>query len=79
MKLKVTVPPENGEANKAVIELLAQLSHLPKSAITLLTGKSSRQKVMKLETTNTEETLVHLAQAMRTKVEHCFEIDSRTR
>ena len=71
MKLTVTVPPEDGKANKAVIDLLAKLSGLPKSAISFLTGQSSRQKVLKLETVNLEETLLHLARAMGTSPD-CF-------
>lgn len=45
LKLWVTVPPEDGKANKAVAALLAKALGLPKSAVTLERGQSSRAKV----------------------------------
>ena len=45
LKLWVTVPPEDGKANKAVLALLAKALCLPKSAVTLVRGESSRTKV----------------------------------
>lgn len=45
----VTSPPEDNKANKEVIELLAAGLNLPKSAITLLAGQTSRIKRILIE------------------------------
>ncbi len=44
--VKVTAAPDKGRANKAVIEALARASHLPKSAFTLLSGETDRNKTL---------------------------------
>jgi uncharacterized protein (TIGR00251 family) len=46
LALKVTAPPDKGKANKAVIALLAETFGLPKSAFTLLSGETDRNKVV---------------------------------
>ena len=44
LKIKVSAPPEKGEANGAVVHLLAKTFQLPQSKIVLLRGESARQK-----------------------------------
>lgn len=44
LKLRLTAPPVEGKANKAVISFLAKRLHLPKSAITIQSGLQSREK-----------------------------------
>lgn len=44
LKVKVASPPLDGRANRAVIDLVSETFDLHASAITLLTGASSRQK-----------------------------------
>ena len=44
LKIKVRAAPENGRANAAVVEVLAKALGLPKSALTLESGESSRHK-----------------------------------
>ena len=46
LKLRLTTPPVDGKANKAVIAYLAKLCHLPKSAVTLKSGHQSRSKTL---------------------------------
>ena len=46
LKVWVTVPPEDGKANKAVLALLAKALGLPKSALVLARGDTSRTKVV---------------------------------
>lgn len=46
LKLRLTTPPVDGKANKAVIAYLAKLIHLPKSSITLKSGHQSRRKTV---------------------------------
>lgn len=54
LKVKVTAPPEDGKANKAVIRLLAKTLNLPASSITLLSGETSRQKTLLLDCEETD-------------------------
>jgi hypothetical protein len=48
LKLAVSAPPEDGRANRAAAELLAELFGLRPSAVTLVRGHSSRTKVFRL-------------------------------
>ncbi len=45
----VTAPPVDGKANRKVIEQLAAFFHKPKSAITILSGKSGKFKVVEIQ------------------------------
>lgn len=45
-RVSVTVPPEDGKANVAVIRLLAQEFGLPQSAFTLIRGARGRLKTI---------------------------------
>nr|WP_320010645.1 DUF167 domain-containing protein [uncultured Desulfobulbus sp.] len=49
LKLRLTTPPVDGKANKAVIAFLAKLLKLPKSAVTLKSGHQSRNKTVIIE------------------------------
>lgn len=42
--IRVTCPPEDGKANKAVTKLLAKALGLPPSRLTLVRGHSGRDK-----------------------------------
>ncbi|RUM34568.1 MAG: YggU family protein [Desulfobulbus sp.] len=44
LKLRLTTPPVDGKANKAVISFLAKLLKLPKSAVYIKSGLHSRSK-----------------------------------
>jgi len=48
-KVKVTVPPEGGKANEIVIELLAKEFHVPKSFINVISGSTSRNKIIEIQ------------------------------
>ena len=47
--IKVTAAPEKGQANQALIELLADVLDTAKSSLTLLRGAASRSKVVAVE------------------------------
>jgi uncharacterized protein (TIGR00251 family) len=47
-KVRVAAVPERGKANEAVIEFLAQRLELPRESIELVSGHSSRDKVVEL-------------------------------
>jgi uncharacterized protein len=44
LKVAVTAPPEDGRANKALIDLLARALNLKRSQVKLLSGETSRGK-----------------------------------
>jgi hypothetical protein len=48
LKIAVNAPPLEGRANEALIAFLAELFSLPKSAVSLTSGASSRSKVFLL-------------------------------
>ena len=48
LKIAVQAPPLLGRANEAVIAFLAEVFGLPKSAVELVSGESSRSKVILL-------------------------------
>ena len=47
--LKVTAPAEGGKANEAVVKLLADELDIPKSAVVIKRGETSRNKLITLE------------------------------
>ena len=48
LKIKIAQPPEDGKANKAVIQFLAETLHLPQNNITLVSGQTRPQKTLQL-------------------------------
>jgi uncharacterized protein len=48
LKLAVTAPPVDGEANAAVIELLAKSVGVARGAIEVVAGASSRRKTVRI-------------------------------
>ena len=49
LKIAVTAPPVDGEANAAVIELLADRLGIARGDIAVITGASSRRKTLRIE------------------------------
>ena len=47
--LKVTAPAEGGKANEAVVRLIAHELGIPKSAIAIKRGSTSRHKLLVLD------------------------------
>ena len=45
----MSAPPEGGRANEAVVELLAERAGLPRRAVTVVSGHSSREKVVRMD------------------------------
>jgi uncharacterized protein len=48
LKVSVTAPPVDGEANAAVIELLAKALGVAKGAVEVIAGASSRRKTVRI-------------------------------
>ncbi len=48
LKIKLTAPPVDGEANQALIAFLSTCFKVPKKTISLLKGDSSRDKLLEI-------------------------------
>ena len=48
LKIALTAPPVEGRANDACVDFLADLLDLPRSSITIVSGQSSRSKVIRV-------------------------------
>lgn len=62
LKLRVSAPPEDGKANKAIIALLADALGVRESSLELVSGRTHREKLFRVEGV-TEEHLAALAEA----------------
>ncbi|MBB4230922.1 DUF167 domain-containing protein [Rhizobium mongolense] len=49
IKIRVAAIPEKGKANKALIALLSKALGIPKSSIQLMSGDTSRKKVLRID------------------------------
>ncbi|HTY63635.1 MAG TPA: DUF167 domain-containing protein [Acidobacteriota bacterium] len=49
LKLKVTAPPVDDAANRAIIEFFAELLGVSKSSLKILAGNKSREKVLQIK------------------------------
>jgi uncharacterized protein len=47
-KVRVSAPPEDGRANDAVLELLAERVGLPRGALSIVSGHRARDKVVEM-------------------------------
>jgi uncharacterized protein len=47
-KVRVAAAPEHGKANVAVLTLLAETLAVPRSSVTLISGGTSRDKIVEL-------------------------------
>lgn len=55
LKLSLTAPPVDGKANAACIEFFAKLLKVPRSSVTIASGQSSRNKVIRVAGLSAEE------------------------
>jgi len=49
LKVKVHAPPVEGRANEVLCEFLAETLGLPRRAVTVLRGDTSRQKIIRID------------------------------
>ncbi|OLP42770.1 DUF167 domain-containing protein [Rhizobium oryziradicis] len=49
LKVRVSDVPEKGKANKALIAVLAKRMGIAKSSITLVSGDTARQKILRID------------------------------
>ena len=52
LKLSLTAPPVEGRANQAVIEFFADLFAIPRSSVTIASGETSRNKIVRISGLN---------------------------
>ena len=50
LKIKLTAPPVDGKANEALIKLLAEHFSVTKSKIRIVSGATSKNKIIEIET-----------------------------
>ena len=48
LKIALTAPPVEGKANEACVDFLANLLKVPRSSVTIASGESSRNKVVRI-------------------------------
>jgi uncharacterized protein (TIGR00251 family) len=48
LKIALTAPPVDGRANEACIEFFADLLGVPRGSVTIVSGQSSRNKVIRV-------------------------------
>jgi len=49
LKVKIHAPPVEGKANDALCEFLAETLGLPRRAVTVVRGDTSRQKIVRID------------------------------
>jgi len=49
LRVKISQPPEDGKANKALIELLAEYFQVKKNSITIIAGEKSTHKIVEIK------------------------------
>jgi len=60
LKLALTAPPVDGRANEACIEFLANLLDVPRSSVTIASGETSRNKVIRVAGMTADEIRRHI-------------------
>jgi uncharacterized protein (TIGR00251 family) len=48
LKISLTTPPVDGRANEACVEFFAKLLKVPRSSVTIASGQTSRNKVIRV-------------------------------
>ncbi len=55
LKIKLTAPPVDGAANMMCLKFLAGLLNIPKSALEIVSGKTGREKMIRLTVLKQED------------------------
>jgi len=57
LKIKIAAAPENGKANRAAVEFIAEKLGLKRSAVSIVSGEHSRDKLIAIRGLKREELL----------------------
>jgi uncharacterized protein (TIGR00251 family) len=61
LKLALTAPPVDGRANEACIKFFANLLDVPRSSVTIASGETGRNKVIRVAGLSADEVRTRLA------------------
>ena len=56
LKIRIAAPPVEGKANEALTAFVAKALHLPKRAVSIVKGESSREKLLLVTDTTADPT-----------------------
>jgi len=62
LKVSLTSPPVEGRANEACIEFFAKLLKVPRSSVTIASGQTSRNRVIRVAGLSAEQLRARLAE-----------------
>jgi uncharacterized protein (TIGR00251 family) len=65
LKVALIAPPVDGAANKALVEFMAKVLGVPKSAVVLMSGEASRNKVVRVSGIGVDEVLEKITKEQR--------------
>ncbi len=65
LKVRLTAPPVEGAANKALIKFFSRVLDVPKGAITIVRGEHSREKTILVSGVSAPEVEDHLKRVTR--------------
>jgi uncharacterized protein len=54
-RARVAAPPERGRANRALVELVAELVGMPRERVAVVAGTASRRKVVEVDGLDADE------------------------
>jgi uncharacterized protein (TIGR00251 family) len=63
LKLALTAPPVEGKANQAVIEFFADFFEIPRSSVSIASGETSRNKLIRVSGISAQRVRERLAAA----------------
>jgi uncharacterized protein (TIGR00251 family) len=66
LKLELTAPPIDGEANDACVKFLSDFLKVPRSSVTIAAGANSRNKVIRVSGVHANSVELRIAEALKT-------------
>ncbi len=62
VKIRITAPPVDGQANKAIIDFLSEVLNVSKSKLEIVAGQTGKDKIIAVEGMNSKEVQVKVLQ-----------------
>ena len=60
LKIKLTAPPVDGEANATLLDFLSNYLQVPRRTVSLVKGKTSRNKIIEIRDLSPEQLLLRI-------------------